>query len=201
MTSPSTKKTSDKCYKALDWPAFDLDLFAELREKSLKATRGTGHTEQPWLFSILKTPWSLREWAIENLPLDITDKWVVAFQRFQESEHVAPHRDDIRKTVYNCLLTDGGPITQFYDDRGKVFESVVYEKNQWYYHNASITHGVQNTGAEGAFISRTAVSVFKLEAHRYASGPARVRSTNKRPNINARAFVEAYRKDPFFYYE
>lgn len=200
MTTTSTKSKNDKCHEELDWPAFDTDFLNELREKSLVAPRPVQKDTTGWMFSVVQTPWSLREWAIDNLPIKLTDEWVVAFQRFQESLHVAPHRDAIRKFSYNCLLTEGGPTTQFYTNKGQLFDSVVYGKNKWYFHNSSVPHGVENSDKSGENIIRTAVTVFKVDPTQYSravpislKGPAPTKVT---PEV----FLKAFRKDPFFYY-
>lgn len=135
-------------------------------------------------FSILKCPWSLREWVEQNLPIELDESWMVTLQRFDAT--ASPyHIDALREWSYNYLIYGHGARTHWREEmNGKIVESVEYKKSKWYFHNGSIPHGVTNIPRQ-----RVAVTIFKFEENKAGS----LYSTA--PKLSA-----AFRDNPYFYY-
>lgn len=181
-----------KYYEEKDWPSLPEDMVSSLVEWGLTAPRAIPSKRMKGVppFSMLKAPWSLREWAIENIPIEIDERWVVTLQRFN-APHSPFHIDTLRAWSYNCVIYGETAVTHFKDDlEGEIVKSVKYEKNKWYYHNGSKPHGV--TGINKHKNLRLAVTMYKLI-------PTRLRpqllAVGTAPEL-AKAFV----KDPYFYY-
>lgn len=155
----------------------------ELKEWSLSAERAIPVSEKE-PFSMLKAPWSLREWVIANIPIEIDDDWVVTIQRF-DTNYADFHTDALRKWSYNYTLYGAGAVTRWKDDAdSEVAEVVTYELNQWYFHCSAVPHSVSRIPGQ-----RTAVTIYKIVPEVVGSHLA-----------TSSKFLEAYREDPYFYY-
>jgi hypothetical protein len=172
-----------KYYEKKNWPSFPDDMAADLIEWSLSSERAIpASKKEP--FSMLTAPWSLRQWVVENIPIDLSDEWVVTIQRF-DTDYAHFHTDTIRKWSYNCLLHGEGAVTRWKEDmEGDVVETVKYDANRWYFHNSAVPHSVSEIPKQ-----RTAVTIYKIEPEVVGTHLA-----------TAFKFLEAHSKDPYFYY-
>lgn len=176
----------DKYYEELEWPSLPDHLVSFLTEWGMSAARAVPAKGKPE-FSLLQTPWSLREWVEENVPIDIDKGWMVTLQRF-DTLHAGFHTDSLRDWSYNCVIYGDAGITQFKPsfDSDEV-TSVKYKKNRWYYHKSSVPHAVKAIP-----VTRIAVTVFKFLPHRLR--------VNRHFNSTAPLLAEKYVQDPYFYY-
>lgn len=183
-------------YERKDWPSFPQDRLEEFVDWGKTADRAIPSNKK-YPFSMLSAPWSLREWVSQNTPIDLDENWIVTIQRFN-SRGAPFHVDTIRDWSYNCVIYGEGATTHFkkkeegiighiadqsYDDN--IEASITYEKNVWYYHNATFPHGV--TGIPKL---RLAVTAFKILPEKLAEAG----------NGTAGKLVEEWKKDPYFYY-
>jgi hypothetical protein len=175
-----------KYYEELEWPSLPEELLSSLVRWGLTADRAVPASGRP-SFSLLQTPWSLREWVKENVPVEIDEGWMVTLQRF-DTMHAGFHVDSLRDWSYNCVIYGDAGITEFKPsfDSDEV-TSVKYKKNRWYYHKSSVPHAVRAIPA-----TRLAVTVFKFLPHRLR--------VNRHFNSTAPQLAEEYVKDPYFYY-
>lgn len=108
------------------------------------------------VYGIVRPPKYLTKWVEENIPLK---DHFLGIQRFYGMEDVRIHIDSIREYCFNCLLTDTGPVTSFYDNNKKIVESVTYQQNEWYRHETKRYHGV--TGIPEPY--RISITMFKVD--------------------------------------
>ena len=175
-----------KYYKKKDWASLPSEMLSSLAHWGLTAERAVPSV-MDYPFSMLQTPWYLREWVSENIPVELTDDWMVTLQRFNAA-YSPFHLDIFRAWSYNCVIYGEGAVTHFKDRiDGEVVESVKYEKNKWYYHNGDKPHGVTDIPD-----IRIAVTIFKVR-------PDRVKPIDRIAGT-APLLAEEYKKDPYFYY-
>jgi len=175
-----------KFYEELEWPSLPEELVHPLIEWGVSADRAVPAPGRP-SFSLLKAPWYLREWVIENIPIDIDEGWMVTLQRFN-CPHAGFHIDLLRDWSYNCVIYGESGITQFKPSHhSDEITTVKYKKNKWYFHTSDVPHAVKTIPGV-----RVAVTIFKFLPHRLGSTPEE--------NGTAPLLAEEYVKDPYFYY-
>lgn len=173
-----------KYYEEKSWPSLPPEMEAELIKVGIIGEGVMGH-KNSLEFSILKCPWSLREWAFNNLPIKIDKKWVVALQKFNISS-TPFHVDDFRTCSYNYLLYGEGAKTFWKEEmKGNIVESVEYEKSKWYFHNSCVPHQVANIPNQ----ERIAVTIFKFQNN--------ITGTLHKTGLR---FIKAFNENPYFYY-
>ena len=170
-------------YEEKAWPELPNDMVTGLSEWSCTDSRAIPGVKTHPAFNFITTPRVLRDWVIKNLPVEIDDQWMVAIQRLDTGS--APfHTDTIRKWSYNCVIHGEDAETHFKDCMdGPVVKTVRYQKNKWYFHNGSVPHAVTGSPSK-----RAAVTVFKF------------RSDVVGNLVETPRLVEAYKRDPYFYY-
>jgi hypothetical protein len=170
-------------YEEKKWDSLPEEMVASLSHWGCSSDQAIPGIFRHPAFNFILTPRSLRDWVEQNLPIKIDRQWMVALQRLDAGS--APfHTDTIREWSYNCVVHGDGALTHFKDDMdGPVVDTVCYEKNKWYFHNGSAPHAV--TGASG---KRVAVTVFKFS-------PDVAGNFLQTPRL-----IDAYRRDPDFYY-
>ena len=172
-----------KFYERKDWPSLPKQMVRDLVITGRSAERAVPADKKP-PFSMLKAPWSLREWVSKNIPIEIDERWMVTLQRF-DCLHAPFHTDTMRDWSYNYVIDGKDAVTYFKDDiDGDVVDSVQYEKNVWYYHNGSVPHAVKGINGQ-----RLAVTMFLVNPDTVGT------YIGTTPQLLA-----AYERDPYFYY-
>jgi hypothetical protein len=97
----------------------------------------------------------LKEWVRENLPM-IDETYSIQLQVFKNSDYGRRHKDIKRDFSYNYLLLDHPGITQWFNDKGELIDSVKYEYKKWYKHVGVQYHEVLNVN-----YFRAAVTIFQ----------------------------------------
>lgn len=146
----------DTYYIEMDWPAIPDELCKQLIEHAKGSPNIWEGRHVVSGFEQYEVLDSLKDWLYNNLPIDLN-----GFQiRLQCSpnEELFPHKDAIRASSFNFVLTDDGGRTIWSDSEGKELCSINYKKNVWYQHQSQITHTVENIKPP-----RIAVTLFKLE--------------------------------------
>ena len=147
----------DTFHIEMDWPSIPPDLFDELLDYAQTAENIWEWKDVVDIGFIQNTgPVNLRKWLKDNLPIDLTDFKI----RLQSStkDVLVNHKDNLRSSSFNCVLSDDGGITHWYDDQGNKIHSFQYNQNTWYQHQGSVTHGVDNIKSP-----RLAITIFKFE--------------------------------------
>lgn len=156
----------------MEWPSIPEDIITRLLEYSKSAEIIGGRdaafdfdkTAKYPVYSILKVPDYFLKWVETNIQ-EIDNSYIVGLQRFVGVPAIPIHVDSIRSYAYNNVLTTDNTITCFYDDKKNLIQQVKYNRNIWYYHNASVPHNIinLNTGF------RLAATIFKLDTNRLGS--------------------------------
>ena len=156
-------------YKKLDWPSIPEDMIVDLMYYSKEAPIIGGRdaafdsdkqAKYP-VYSILEVPKYFKDWVLSSLP-DIDSIYIVGLQRFVGVPAIPIHVDSIRSFAYNNVLTTDNTITCFYDNNKNLIQHVKYDRNIWYYHNASVPHNITNLNTG----FRLAATIFKLDSSR-----------------------------------
>lgn len=156
-------------YELKDWPSLPEQMVEDLLEYGKDCKDIVGGEEAGFKFPgddtpvycILRSPQYLIDWVKDNIP-ELNEDYFIGLQRFLRVPWIPIHVDSIRSYAYNNVLTkDEDTETCFYSNK-ILIDSIKYQKNKWYYHNASVEHNIinLNTGY------RLAVTIFKVDKSR-----------------------------------
>ena len=145
--------TENIYYKKLDWKILPKNIHDELfilahSSENIRPTNRRGRDN----YHHYLLPSSIEQWCRSNLPID--HRYVCRLQRFFDTDHIPKHIDQSRTATFNYLLSETGPITNWFIE-DQLIESIIIPQHQWYYVNVSITHSVDQIDQE-----RIALCVF-----------------------------------------
>lgn len=152
----------DVYYEEMNWPPIPTDLCNELVEYSKTAENiWEGKNETigvPYRnFEHFDVPEKLKEWLHSNIPENLNG-WVIRIQCVREGTSVVKHKDGLRRSSFNCVITENSGVTNWYSEDGKLLETIDYKPNVWYHHQAQVVHDVVNINTP-----RIAVTIYKFE--------------------------------------
>jgi len=145
-------------YMELDWPIIPNDICNELIEYAKSAPNiWVGKDFDFKQYEQYFAPINLIEWVNEFLPF-ITDDYTVRLQCIPRDKALRPHKDALRASSYNFVITEDGGCTNWHNTSGQIIHSIHYKSKTWYHHQSQITHSVDSISS-----SRLAVTIFKVE--------------------------------------
>jgi hypothetical protein len=145
-------------YLELNWPIIPNDVCDELIEYAKSAPNiWAGKDFDFKQYEQYTAPMNLIKWVKEFLPF-IPDDYIVRLQSIPRDTVLRPHKDALRTSSYNFVLTEDGGQTNWHNISGQIIHSVTYKSKVWYHHQSQITHSVDSISS-----SRLAVTIFKFE--------------------------------------
>ena len=158
MTTLSTNLPLDTFNIELDWPTLPDTLCNELIEYAKSMPNiWEGKNSDFKEFEQYACPEILKQWVSEFLPF-IPSDYTIRLQAVPKSTILRPHKDALRASSYNFVLTDDGGKTNWHDDAGNIIHSTNYKPKIWYQHQSLVTHSV-----DSILSSRFAITIFKFE--------------------------------------
>jgi hypothetical protein len=141
----------------MDWPAIPEDICNELLEYAKTAENVWEAKDTYADFEQYAGPESLKQWVYDNLPKGLSG-YMIRLQGMPKSTSIVKHKDGLRRSSYNFVLTENSGITNWYDDNDTLVKTVDYKPKVWYHHQSQVTHDVTQIN-----IPRVAVTIYKFE--------------------------------------
>jgi hypothetical protein len=162
MEELKTHLPLDIFYVNLDWPVIPNDLCQELIDFAKTAKNiWEGEKNNYSTFAQYNGPESLISWVQNNLSW-IPKDYQIRLQGIPNSTELSMHKDAMRGSSYNFVLTDDGSTTHWYNDQSEKIHSVKYTPRTWHQHQSQVAHSV-----DGGEVGRLAVTIFKFELQQW----------------------------------
>lgn len=119
---------------------------------------------KPCLFDVYDIPQEVRKWLYDNKIIKNINQKNVGIQKSYNGNSIYPHIDKMvdsneqirfRNYALNYLLSESGPITNFYKDNLDIIEGVIVPSRSWHILNVKVLHGVENIKNERLTLSVT----------------------------------------------
>jgi hypothetical protein len=160
----------DVLYIPLDWPEVPEDICKKLLEYSTTAeniwegrhiasriVNGKEEVRKALHFAQYKAPDYLINWVRENIP-EIPQHYIIRLQGPVGMYDIGYHKDGMRSSAFNFLITDDPGTTMWVDDNDRLVGQVNYTPKIWYQHQGQLKHCVK-----GCAEQRLSVTIFEYE--------------------------------------